>query len=274
MNKRILVPTDFSDNAWVAIRYAVNLAIDKKKSLTILHTFFPFYSSFTSMEHNVAMFEEAEKVAEAEMDLIRKVLDENYPDLDYECLCLEGGLSEVITKENKDEDFGMIVMGTKGASGLQYTIMGSNTFDVINKTNIPVLAVPDKTVYKLNKVGVLTNYKRSDVTVLNKLTNIIGYDFSTALLHVREDADGLEQAYAEAWRDVVKEETKLQEVSVSIRKGERVQVVVNEMMAEEEVDLLLVTNNAKSFIRNLFSRNLVKALALKPQIPILFVKVA
>lgn len=273
MNKRILVPTDFSENAWVAIRYAVSLAIDKKKSLTILHTFFPFYSSFTSMEHNVAMFEEAEKVVEAEMDLIRNILDENFPQLDYECLCIEGGFSDVITRENKDEKFGMIVMGTKGASGLRYTIMGSNTFDVINKTKIPVLAVPDKTVYRLKKVGVLTNYKRSDVTVLNKLTNIVGHDFSTALLHVREDADGLEQAYADAWRDVVMEETKLQDVSVSIKNGERVQEVVNKMMDEEGIDLLLVTNNAKSFIKTLFSRNLVKALALKPQIPILFVKV-
>lgn len=274
MNKRILVPTDFSKNAWVAICYAANLAIDKKKSLTILHTFFPFYSGFTSMEHNVKMFEEAEKVVEAEMDLVRKKLDEEFPELSYECLCIEGGLSEVIARENKNEAFELIIMGTKGASGLQYTIMGSNTFGVISKTELPVLAVPDKSEYQLKKVGVLTNYKRSDITVLNQFTNMMGYDFFTDLLHVHEDADGLEQAYAEAWRDVVAEEAKLQDVSVKVSRGDRIQEVVNRMMDEEGIDLLLVTNNAKSFIQSLFSRNLVKALALKPQIPVLFIKVS
>lgn len=272
MKKSILVPTDFSNNAWIAISFAANLAMEKDKDLIVLHTFFPFYSGFTSMEHNVLMFEEAEAVALAEMKLVEEKLDAEFPELSYETLCLEGGLSEVIDREKMTEKYELIVMGTKGASGLQYTIMGSNTFDVINKTDIPVLAVPDKAAYAFKKLGVLTNYKRTDISILAKFTNILGFDYETVLMHVHEDDDGFEQTYAEAWKKVVQEEAGLQNVSVKIGKGEKLQKVVNEMLVDEEIDVLLVTNNAKSFIKKLFTRNLVKSLALKPQVPILFIK--
>lgn len=272
MNKSIVVPTDFSNNAWVATSFAANLAQEKSKSLIVLHTFFPFYSGFTTMEHNVLMFEEAEKVALAEMKLVEEKLEAEFPDLKYETLCLEGGLSEVINRESMIEKFDLIVMGTKGASGLKYTIMGSNTFDVINKINIPVLAVPDKAAYAFSKLGVLTNYKRTDVSVLTKFTNILGFDYNTVLMHVHEDDDGFELSYAEAWKKVVQEETKIQSVSVKVGNGDKLQKVVNEMLVAEVIDVLLVTNNAKSFIQNLFTRNLVKSLALQPQVPILFIK--
>lgn len=274
MNKSILVPTDFSDNAWVAIRYAANLALDKNKKLTILHTFFPFYSSFTSMEHNIVMYEEAESMANAEMDLVKERLETEFTSLNYECLCLEGGLSKVITKESKDNNIEMIIMGTKGASGLKYAIMGSNTFDVISTSTIPVIAVPDQSEYKLQKLGVLTNYKRTDIKVLNDLADVVGRDFSTILLHVNEDANGyFEQVYAESWKDVVEDEAKLNDVNIKVGQGDKIQEVVNKMMEEEEIDLLLVTNNAKRFVQSLFTRNLVKSLALKPQIPVCFIKV-
>jgi nucleotide-binding universal stress UspA family protein len=272
MNNTILVPTDFSSNAWVAIEYAAQLGLDKKKKLVLLHAFNPFYSSFTSMEHNLQMLEETEKIVNAEMELISEKLKSQYPTLEFECLCLEGNLNEVIVRESKDNLFDLIVMGTKGATGLVYALMGSNTFDVINKSQIPVLAVPNESVYNLQKVGVLSNYKNSEIAVLTNFIKIVGKEFSAVLLHVHEEANGFEQAYAEAWKELVKDETGLQDLSYNVGRGDKVREVVNKMMEEEKVDLLLVTNNAKSFIKSLFGRDIVKSLALKPQVPILFIK--
>ena len=272
MNNTILVPTDFSDNAWVAIKYAAQLALDKKKKLILLHTFRPFYSSFTSMEHNVQMLEETKTIVKAEMDLLGEKLKSQFPTLEFETKCLEGNLNEVIARESKEIPFELIVMGTKGATGLRYALMGSNTFDVINKSQIPVLAVPNKTNYKLQKVGILSNYKNSEIAVLNTFIKIAGHEFLPVLLHVHEDANGFEQAYAEAWKELVKDGTSLQELTYKVGRGENVRTAVNKMMEEEEIDLLLVTNNAKSFMKSLFGGDIVRALALKPQVPILFIK--
>lgn len=124
MNNTILVPTDFSSNAWVAIEYAAQLGLDKKKKLVLLHAFNPFYSSFTSMEHNLQMLEETEKIVNAEMELISEKLKSQYPTLEFECLCLEGNLNEVIVRESKDNLFDLIVMGTKGGNRFGLCING------------------------------------------------------------------------------------------------------------------------------------------------------
>lgn len=273
MNKTILVPTDFSDNAWIAIQYAAHFALEKKKKLVLLHAFRPFYSSFTSIDHNVQMLEEADRIVNAEMDLLSNKLKSQFPTLDYECKCIEGNLRDVIARESKQSSFEIIVMGTKGATGLRYALMGSNTFDIINTSQIPVLVVPEESNYKLQKVGILSNYKNSEISVLNNFIKIVGNEFSAVLLHVHEEADGFEQAYAKAWKELIKDETGIQDLKYKVGKGDKVRVVVNEMMNEEEIDLLLVTNNAKSFIKSLFSGDIVRALALKPQVPILFTKV-
>lgn len=273
MNRIILVPTDFSDNAWVATRYAAHLALEKKMKLVLLHAFRPFYSSFTSIGRNIQMLEETEKIVTAEMDLISDELKSEFPTLDYECVCLEGSLSEVIVRKSKEIFIELIIMGTKGATGLRYALMGSNTFDVINRSQIPVLAVPNESNYKLEKVGILSNYKNSEISVLNSFIKIVGSDFAGVLLHVHEEENDDEQAYAEAWRELVKEESGLGELKYKVGRGENILMLINQMMDEEEVDLLLVTNNAKSFMKSLFSKDMVKALALKPQVPILFIKV-
>src|SRR5690554_4467152 len=193
MNKTILVPTDFSDNAWIAIQYAAHFALEKKKKLVLLHAFRPFYSSFTSMDHNVQMLKEAEKIVNAEMDLLSNKLKSQFPTLEYEYKCIEGNLRDVITRESKENPFELIVMGTKEATGLRYALMGSNTFDVINKSQIPVLAVPEESLYFLQKIGVLSNYKNNEIDVLNNFIKIAGNEFSGVLLHVHEEADKTEQ---------------------------------------------------------------------------------
>ena len=273
MNRIILVPTDFSHNAWVATQYAAHLALEKKKKLILLHAFRPFYSSFTSIGHNIQVLEEATKIVNAEMDLIGDKLKAEFPTLDYEGICLEGNLTDVIARKSKEISIELIIMGTKGATGLRYALMGSNAFDVINKSQIPVLAVPNESRYKLEKVGILSNYKNSEISVLNSFIKIVGNTFAGVLLHVHEEDSEVEQTYAEAWRELVKEESGLQELKYKVGSGEDIPAVINQMMDDEDVDLLLVTNNARSFMKSLFNKDMVKALALKPQVPILFIKV-
>jgi hypothetical protein len=45
----------------------------------------------------------------------------------------------------------LIVMGTHGASGLKRILFGSNTSNVISKSNIPVLAIPQR--YRFKKIN-------------------------------------------------------------------------------------------------------------------------
>src|SRR5690606_34382735 len=81
-----------------------------------------------------------------------------YPNVKITSSCENGVLNEVIQKMVEIEPYTLIVMGTRGASGLKYVTLGSNTFEIIKKSSIPVLAVPEnESIPNLERVGMLTN---------------------------------------------------------------------------------------------------------------------
>jgi len=53
-------------------------------------------------------------------------------------------MSKIIAEERPD----LIVMGTKGASGLKRVLIGSNTVKVIANTKVPVLVIPEKAKFE------------------------------------------------------------------------------------------------------------------------------
>lgn len=257
MVESILVPTDFSENAWEALQYAATLALETDRKLMVIHAF--SQTAEDSVNGRMA-------------DLINE-LKAKFPKLDCQGNCNKGNLNEVLNSVIDEQGAKLIVMGTKGASGLKYVIMGSNTLSVINQFSIPVLAVPeDNDFHSINKVGLLSNYKNSEIDVLRNSIEILPASFNLTLLHIREDENEDEEIVLESWTEVVKDKTDLKEVNSKIGIGSTVPSVVNDLIQEEEIDLLVVTNNGRSFFKNLFNRNLIKAMALRPQIPILFVK--
>ena len=58
-----------------------------------------------------------------------------------------GFFTDYIKEEEKDKNIYLIIMGTKGASGIKAVSMGSNTDNVITKVKYPVLAVPENAEY-------------------------------------------------------------------------------------------------------------------------------
>jgi nucleotide-binding universal stress UspA family protein len=131
--KKILVPTDFSDNALNAVNYAVAIAKILPAKITLLHTYQSPHPTgvLKSMDHILA--EDAEK----EMTAILKDLPAEIP-VDHKSI--KGDPVVVISRYSAD--FDLIVMGTQGASGLKEVFIGSVTGGVMRQTQTPVLAIP------------------------------------------------------------------------------------------------------------------------------------
>jgi len=255
MESFILVPTDFSENAWVALQYAANLAADTKMQLKIIH-----------------VYNQTENAATDQMNTLRSQFNDQFPSIDFNGSCLKGSLNENINQLLRDESYKLIIMGTKGATRLKSVFLGSNTMNIISQSPIPVIAIPENVNYILSKVGLLSNYKNIEIDVMKKAIDVLPNSFILTLLHVREDENEDEEVILDAWKEVVKDKTNLKKVECRIGIGFGVNSIVNAMIKEEKIDLLIATNNGKSFFRTLFNRNLIKTIAMRPQIPVLFVK--
>jgi hypothetical protein len=99
----------------------------------------------------------------------------------FKTSAVQAFFTDSIKKQVKEKKIDLIVMGTKGASGLKEMTMGSNTGDVMTKVKCPLLAVPENTTYHRPKeIAFPTSYHLGyDIKVLDDLKKIALLNDST-----------------------------------------------------------------------------------------------
>src|SRR5690606_29577037 len=171
-----------------------------------------------------------------------------------------------------------VVMGTKGASGLKHVILGSNTFEIIKKSPIPVIAIPNDDVHFSNdSCGLLTNFKPAEIDALNAYITLFGTPAKLVLLHFSEKSNSESEQALDDWAKTIKSEIGIAQVEhISDRLVNRMDVRENlpdyifNHAESAGISNLLVTKERKSFLNSLFSRCLVKAIAHQLKIPVYF----
>jgi len=145
MFKKILFCTDFSQNSDWAFTYALNLANNYKSKLFILHVTEAYHPDTLSSvylpqerveELRISKKKELDK--ELKTHYLRKLKEFN----NYEVLFKEGEPFIEIIQMAKKESVDLIVMGTHGATGLDYVLFGSTADKVVKKSPCPVLTTP------------------------------------------------------------------------------------------------------------------------------------
>lgn len=146
--KNILVPTDFSENAMNALLYAKELACAFKGRLTLVHTFQVYQRSDMLVSMEKVLRKEAEKGMEA-------FLDKAALTVPVETKILKGDAVHTISDLAEEGGYDLIVMGTKGASGLREVFLGSTTGGVMRHTSAPIIAIPENYIPRpIKKIAV------------------------------------------------------------------------------------------------------------------------
>lgn len=143
--KNILVPTDFSPNAENALLYAVEIANKFGSKITLLNTF-KVYSS-AGMFLSVESYMEKD-AAQQMLDAMKQVEPMLRGGASIESKISRGEAVPVITGLAKTGDYGLIIMGTQGASGLKEVFTGSITNGVMKATQTPILAIPNEYAFR------------------------------------------------------------------------------------------------------------------------------
>ncbi|MCW5515774.1 universal stress protein [Muriicola sp. Z0-33] len=145
--KNILFPTDFSENAWNALKYAQRLFSKTKCNFYILHVsdYIDYPTVSISLEGNKDV-ETQELMVPSKKQLnalLHKVESSNaIKKHKYFGIHEHGFFLESIKKHLEEKKIDLIVMGTKGVTGLRQRIIGSNTGDVITKVKCNALIIP------------------------------------------------------------------------------------------------------------------------------------
>ena len=142
--KKILCPTDFSENSEHAMKYALTLAMLSQAELELFHVVEPI-----TYPQSTELFEPVLDEVELTMKMgvaFQKQLEDQVAALKEEYSKIEGKLVTgntflEIIQVARDDNVDMIVMGTHGRTGLAHVLIGSVAEKVVREAPCPVLTV-------------------------------------------------------------------------------------------------------------------------------------
>lgn len=139
--QRILVPVDFSDSTPVLLEWAAHLAEEHAASVLLLHAYhLPVEFQQLEGAYLPADFW-AQVKAEAQERLGGLAEELRAKDIGVETIVAEGYAATVIVEEADRREADLIVIGTRGLSGLKHMLLGSIAERVVQKARCPVLTV-------------------------------------------------------------------------------------------------------------------------------------
>ncbi|MCG2462334.1 universal stress protein [Flavobacteriaceae bacterium F89] len=183
MGKQILLPTDFSENSWYAIRYAIKLYENQDCDFFILNTFVKDtygHSRYTLLDPEETFNRLYEKQSKQGLGNILSQLSELDTDLKhrFHIISRPSYFLEAVKDIVENEQIDMIVMGAKGITGREKGTYGKNSMAVIRSVKkCPVLVVPKNAALNLPEEIVLaTNfdieYSFSEIKYLAEIARI------------------------------------------------------------------------------------------------------
>ncbi|MEQ9591617.1 MAG: universal stress protein [Cyclobacteriaceae bacterium] len=141
--KKILVPCDFSDSAIQAFKFAVEIANQSNGEINLLHVIeIPVMHDsvmMPTMSLEETYLKEMKVRADKDFEKMKSKWAKDGPKVNT--FVQYGAPTASISRFVEEKKIDLVVMGTKGASGLKEFFVGSNTEKVVRWSPVPVITI-------------------------------------------------------------------------------------------------------------------------------------
>lgn len=272
MIKHILVPTDFSNCALNALDYALKFAkhINPQAEITILNAYtIPLAYADFNIAYDVGESEDdIKKFISSEFDKIEGKLP-LLKEFEYETVKTENYVKDAVEEYCLENDVDLIIMGTKGASGVDEVILGTNAHRIIKAELAPVLVIPEDAKYEdVNNIALSSDYKGIMAELLGPVKAIRqAYASEIHLIHVSTEPM-LDKEKAEEAKNL---ELHLKGLphQYHFMVNKNVEEGIDEFAEKNKIDLLVVLPRKKGLFESLFGKSESKSLIFHTKVPLL-----
>jgi nucleotide-binding universal stress UspA family protein len=272
--KRIIVPTDFSETAKNAARYAVQMAQAIPDASVTLYNLTDKIALGSDSSPLTEDKNDRFVVLQAALNNLRAELSE-LSDVKVELVVEEGSsLTDNIERYVHHHGIDLIVMGITGATRLEQIFMGSNALNVVNLGVCPVIIVPPGAVFRpINKVLFACDLKNvADTIPMAPVKSVLNI-FKPKVLVVNVDVDHYVEVTEEyrSQRAILEERLKEYEPEFFFIRMYDFQDSIGSFASDRDVDLILTIPKKHHFLTGLFKTSHTKRLAYHSHVPILAV---
>lgn len=264
--KKYLVPTDFSQNAAQALQYALDLTVGMDAEIHVLSVLTtPPNTSGTMGSLLIRMKENAQKDMQTLLDQMKLEGHKIEPYI------REGGTVPTVLAIAEEIGAECIILGTKGATNLENVIMGSNTAAIIERSRVPVLAIPQGFSFKgLDRVVYATDLQKSGPVIGRRLLEF-SEPFSSRIdvVHVHDTEDESPVIQMDLLKKEMQEAAQNRLVNYHLHQHESIKEGILNFMDASGAELLVMVTKKRNLIQKLFDRSLTKKVAYLSATPLL-----
>lgn len=273
--RKIVIPTDFSANAYNALKYAVELFKYETSEFYILHAFAD------------EVFSNEEIVTREQMEESRRDLQERYdkklwnilklikeyspnPRHSFNTLASFGNLIDEINDVVNTENADIVVMGTRGLSKERKLTFGTNTLQVIKYIQCPVLSIPDNFEFKdpenlLFPTDFMIPYQRRELKLVAYLAR--SFNARVHMMYISKfKLDSLRQQENEQF---LKQQFYDTRYNLHIVEAQDKITGIMDQIDKLQIDMLVMVNSRYTYLENILYQSTIDKLGLYPRIPFL-----
>lgn len=276
MKKRILIPTDFSANAFNAIKYAMELFKKENCEFLIVNTYYLSGYSKENLLTPEPSDEDRKKVELRSVTNMEKLkatmaVYQDNPLHDFRYLSQFGPFFEIMRTTVEKENIELVVMGTQGQTDNKTVILGSNAVNFMEKIrHCPVMAIPATVKFKKPNEIVFptsfqTQYKQKGLQTMVEIARLT--DSPIRILHIQKDKSLSEsQLKSKALLEsILKDSTYTHHTLYDIDLNDGVRTFVQSRAS----DMIAFVNKKHNFFGSIFSNPMVKELEKHTNVPLL-----
>lgn len=273
--KKILVPTDFSEQAENALKVAAEIARNNNSEIYLLHMLeFPLqgvdaYGSSSDLPEAVFFIKMAQQQFE-------NVMAQDYlKDLNvYQTV-----KSDISFTEIKDTctEFGidLIVMGSHGANGLREVFIGSNAEKVVRSSKVPVLVI--KNTYEnffIDNFVFASDFKNDSKETYKQAVKFAkAFEATIHLLMVNTPNNFTTTTAAKARINEFTKDEVYFPISVNIYNDESVEQGILNFSKEIDADLIGISTHGRQGIAHFFNGSISEDIVNHANRPVITFKI-
>ena len=275
--KHILLPTDFSDNSWNAIVYAIHFYEKMDCHFYLLHVDKPSDVSTTPSVYGVAVdVVSSTYIANSKSHIkhfIKRIYQQfpNNNSHKFFTLLDSGSFIETIRRHVKERKIDTIVMGTKGASGLKKILIGSNAGDVITKVKCTALIIPENAKYApIKEIAFPTDYSLSyEIGHLQPIAEILErYQSALRVVHISKKNDAL-SATQQRNKDLLEEYFTQYTKSFHLLTNSKIEEAIQCFVESRSINMITMVAKNLNYFQQILFHSKIKNISYHTDIPFL-----
>lgn len=271
----ILLPTDFSDNAWSAAVYALKLYANEVCTFHFLHSTYMIES--ISRAYITAHFVhklELEALANLkELKASAQIANAN-ANHSFKTILSDEELKNAIEKVVKNRSIDLVVMGTKGKTNSIELIVGSNTVNVLKRIKgCSVLVIPDGYDFvKPKQIAFPTDFNRfyddKELRPLKEMSDLYNAKIRIVHINVEEKLSDTQEYNMKMLGDYLANYPHSFHWLPAYTKKSN---AIAEFVVDLKIDILAIVNYKHSIIERIVNEPVIKKLANQPNVPMLVI---